>query len=86
MNPCKSKDACEKLIQKGVSARAVAASSMNTDSSRSHAVFTVHLERLDIDKDLFRFAKLNLVDLAGSERQTKGNFKCDLTSRFMLGM
>jgi kinesin family protein 3/17 len=47
---------------------------MNAQSSRSHAVFTINIERSDIGpdgKEAFRKGKLNLVDLAGSERQGK---------------
>ena len=47
---------------------------MNADSSRSHSIFTVYLERCDQSDDgdnHIRVAKLNLVDLAGSERQAK---------------
>ena len=45
---------------------------MNSYSSRSHAIFTIHLEQsclLD-DKDTL-FSKFNFVDLAGSERLKK---------------
>lgn len=43
---------------------------MNSESSRSHSVFTCIIEsRWEKDSmSLFRFARLNLVDLAGSER------------------
>ena len=59
---------------------------MNAESSRSHSIFTIHLERSDAvasesentqpnkktsNKTKIRVAKLNLIDLAGSERQGK---------------
>ncbi len=48
---------------------------MNAESSRSHSIFTIHLERAETDEtsgeEHIRVAKLNLVDLAGSERQAK---------------
>ncbi len=47
---------------------------MNADSSRSHSIFSIHLERCEEDEtgeEHIRAAKLNLVDLAGSERQAK---------------
>ena len=46
---------------------------MNQDSSRSHSIFTITMEMLDItgNADSIRTGKLNLVDLAGSERQAK---------------
>ncbi len=53
---------------------------MNADSSRSHSIFTIHMERCDKDdngEEHIRAGKLNLVDLAGSERQAKtGMFSC----------
>ena len=42
---------------------------MNATSSRSHALFTVHIESLEGEK--IKKSKLNFVDLAGSERQGK---------------
>ena len=42
---------------------------MNATSSRSHALFTVHIESLEGEK--VKASKVNLVDLAGSERQSK---------------
>ena len=50
---------------------------MNAESSRSHSIFTIHLERSSKDEsgeDRIRAAKLNLVDLAGSERQAKTGY------------
>ena len=45
------------------------------DSSRSHSIFTIHIEAAEKSdtgtKDKIRAGKLNLVDLAGSERQSK---------------
>lgn len=51
--------------------RRVASTSMNRESSRSHAVFTMTLESKELVNDLvnIRMSQLNLVDLAGSERQ-----------------
>lgn len=54
--------------------RSKAATLMNADSSRSHSIFTVYVERSDKDEtgeERIRAGKLNLVDLAGSERQGK---------------
>ena len=47
---------------------------MNLVSSRSHSIFTIHVETSEVLKDgeqHFRVGKLNMVDLAGSERQSK---------------
>ncbi|NXY89724.1 KIF15 protein, partial [Alcedo cyanopectus] len=51
--------------------RRVASTSMNRESSRSHAVFTVTVESMEkINETVnIRSSLLNLVDLAGSERQ-----------------
>lgn len=61
-------------MDRGWKLRSTGATLMNADSSRSHSIFTIHLERSETDnkgKDHIRVAKLNLVDLAGSERQGK---------------
>ncbi|CAM0906969.1 unnamed protein product [Alopecurus aequalis] len=59
------------LLLQGVANRKMAATNMNSESSRSHSVFTCviesHWERDSMAH--LRFGRLNLVDLAGSERQ-----------------
>lgn len=65
---------CEHVMELGWKNRSVGATLMNADSSRSHSIFTIHIEMCDLDEngqDHIRAGKLNLVDLAGSERQTK---------------
>ncbi|KAK5872049.1 hypothetical protein PBY51_012783 [Eleginops maclovinus] len=65
---------CERIIVQGWGNRAVGFTLMNKDSSRSHSIFTIHLEICNTDaegQDHLRAGKLNLVDLAGSERQSK---------------
>jgi len=63
------------MIEQGNKRRATAATLMNAESSRSHAVVILHLERHDAAtakrKARKLTAKLNLVDLAGSERVVK---------------
>ncbi|EHB04042.1 Kinesin-like protein KIF15, partial [Heterocephalus glaber] len=51
--------------------RRVASTSMNRESSRSHAVFTITIESMQKSSEIvnIRTSQLNLVDLAGSERQ-----------------
>ncbi|XP_011532266.1 kinesin-like protein KIF15 isoform X3 [Homo sapiens] len=51
--------------------RRVASTSMNRESSRSHAVFTITIESMEKSNEIvnIRTSLLNLVDLAGSERQ-----------------
>ncbi|XP_050372198.1 kinesin-like protein KIN-12C [Argentina anserina] len=60
-----------KLLLHGASNRKMAATHMNSESSRSHSVFTCIIESHWENDSMthFRFARLNLVDLAGSERQ-----------------
>ncbi|KAH7676329.1 Plus-end-directed kinesin ATPase protein [Dioscorea alata] len=64
------KDVLE-LLLKGAANRKIAATCMNSESSRSHCVFTCIIEsRWEKDSLLhLRYGQLNLVDLAGSERQ-----------------
>jgi hypothetical protein len=54
--------------------RMVGSTAMNATSSRSHAIFVVTIECIEVGVDgenHIRVGKLNLVDLAGSERQKK---------------
>ncbi|EPB79993.1 kinesin motor domain protein [Ancylostoma ceylanicum] len=63
------------LIEEGNKSRTVAATNMNAESSRSHAVFNITLTQIlkDVEKDFTgeKMAKISLVDLAGSERAGK---------------
>ncbi|KAJ1559406.1 Kinesin-like protein kif3b, partial [Cladochytrium tenue] len=66
----------EQLMAVGNSARSVGATLMNETSSRSHSIFTIHIESAEASgsvdgKDRLVGGKLHLVDLAGSERQSK---------------
>ncbi|XP_070571216.1 kinesin-like protein KIF9 [Ptychodera flava] len=61
------------LLFEGETNRAIAAHSLNSVSSRSHCIFTIHVEsrsRTESNAKYMR-SKLNLVDLAGSERLGK---------------
>ena len=73
--PCKSADDMLKAMFKGDQSRSVGATAMNSESSRSHSIFTIYVEvseKLEGAEDpKIRAGKLNLVDLAGSERQAK---------------
>ncbi|KAL6618057.1 kinesin-domain-containing protein [Neocallimastix californiae] len=60
-----------KILEIGAWKRSTASTRMNTQSSRSHSVFTLTLQS-KFEKDgitQIQESKLNLVDLAGSERQ-----------------
>ena len=63
--PVKSVDEMFKLLDYGNKNRSVAQTNMNATSSRSHALFTVHIESIE-GADKIRASKLNFVDLAGS--------------------
>ncbi|CAO2640692.1 Chromosome-associated kinesin KIF4 [Lemmus lemmus] len=59
-------------LERGNNSRTVASTAMNSQSSRSHAIFTISIEqRKKNDKNSSFRSKLHLVDLAGSERQKK---------------
>nr|XP_016852471.1 PREDICTED: chromosome-associated kinesin KIF4A isoform X3 [Anolis carolinensis] len=59
-------------LEQGNNSRTVAATAMNTQSSRSHAIFTISIEQKSkSDMNTSFHCKLHLVDLAGSERQKK---------------
>ena len=58
-----------RLLRKGCTARTTDESRMNKESSRSHAVFTIVVERSEGGpRGRVTIGKLRLVDLAGSER------------------
>ncbi|XP_053565509.1 kinesin-like protein KIF13B [Bombina bombina] len=65
----------ESLMSEGNKSRTVAATNMNEESSRSHAVFNIILTHTLCDVKSAtsgeKVSKLSLVDLAGSERATK---------------
>ncbi|KAM4042669.1 kinesin-like protein KIF13B isoform 2-T2 [Anomaloglossus baeobatrachus] len=65
----------ESLMSEGNKSRTVAATNMNEESSRSHAVFNIILTHTITDVQSAtsgeKVSKLSLVDLAGSERATK---------------
>ena len=68
-------DAVEKVIDDGTGNRTVAATKYNSESSRSHAVFEVHIQQKYKDEasgeEMQSKTKIALVDLAGSERSDK---------------
>ena len=57
--------------------RSVCSTSMNAQSSRSHSVFTLHLEGVNEKRGISLKGALNLVDLAGSERVKKSKVTGD---------
>lgn len=65
--PVSSAARVRELVEAASAARIVAATSVNEQSSRSHAIFVLKLKRTGPDGRARR-SKLSLVDLAGSER------------------
>jgi len=77
--PCRTPKEVTARLNYGANQRAVAATRMNAQSSRSHTVFCIRMEQLDgpvppqgakDDRQALN-AKINLIDLAGSERLAK---------------
>ncbi|XP_027927136.1 kinesin-like protein KIN-4C [Vigna unguiculata] len=62
----KTKDEMALYLSSGSLSRATGSTNMNSQSSRSHAIFTISMEQKNGDDILC--SKLHLVDLAGSER------------------
>jgi len=71
-SPCRTSAEIRRLIKFGLKKRVVSATVMNSNSSRSHAVFVIKVQRLtgraEDGSQEATMARLNLVDLAGSER------------------
>lgn len=67
----------EALMERASRARSVACTDMNAQSSRSHSVFTLHLQGVNDAEGVSLDGKLNLVDLAGSERASRSNVSGD---------
>jgi hypothetical protein len=68
-------EAVEKIIEDGTGHRTVAATKYNSESSRSHAVFELHIQQKYKDdasgEEMQSKVKIALIDLAGSERSDK---------------
>ena len=60
-------------LRRGDTVRKTASTLMNNQSSRSHVIFTVYMERVVYDGDSAQVlcSKLHIVDLAGSERNKR---------------
>lgn len=69
---------------KGLNKKRIAATLMNSESSRSHTIFIIKLVQAPVSmelqrsKELIRITQLNLVDLAGCEQQKKTGANGDL--------
>ena len=63
-----------KLMEQGNDARAVQATNMNENSSRSHSIFIMTVLQNNIEDKCAKSGKLYLVDLAGSEKISKTGY------------
>lgn len=66
-----SVDEVYQVLERGGQSRAVAATNMNQESSRSHSIFVIEVTQKNIETGSARAGRLYLVDLAGSEKVGK---------------
>ncbi|EGS21571.1 kinesin-like protein [Thermochaetoides thermophila DSM 1495] len=59
------------VMRRGGQARAVAATNMNQESSRSHSIFVITITQKNVETGSAKSGQLFLVDLAGSEKVGK---------------
>ncbi|KAF7546497.1 hypothetical protein G7Z17_g8381 [Cylindrodendrum hubeiense] len=59
------------VMKRGGNARAVAATNMNQESSRSHSIFVITITQKNVETGSAKSGQLFLVDLAGSEKVGK---------------
>ncbi|CAE6504115.1 unnamed protein product [Rhizoctonia solani] len=59
------------IMRQGGQARAVTATNMNAESSRSHSIFLITIQQKNIETGAMKTGNLYLVDLAGSEKVGK---------------
>mmetsp|Transcript_13077 Transcript_13077/g.23661 ORF Transcript_13077/g.23661 Transcript_13077/m.23661 type:complete len:1127 (-) Transcript_13077:160-3540(-) len=55
------------LLVRGNACRSVSSTQMNTDSSRSHAIFIMKIEQKDNTTGISKVSQLQMIDMAGSE-------------------
>lgn len=68
VHPIKSEDEAMQLLYLGDHNRIIAETPMNEASTRSHCIFTIHINIREGASSTIRRSKVHLVDLAGSER------------------
>ena len=66
-----SEEEVYEVLRRGGSARAVSATNMNAESSRSHSIFVVTVNQKNVETGSMKSGQLFLVDLAGSEKVGK---------------
>lgn len=75
MQVCPNEEEALNMLFEGDTNRTISEHRLNKQSSRSHCIFTIHIEsksRVDSNEKVI-VSKLHLVDLAGSERTKKTN-------------
>ena len=65
------------LLVRGNASRTVSSTKMNTDSSRSHAIFVMKIEQKDGVTGISKASQLVLIDMAGSELGSGGGGNTD---------
>uniref|UniRef100_A0A7N8XZS6 Kinesin-like protein n=1 Tax=Mastacembelus armatus TaxID=205130 RepID=A0A7N8XZS6_9TELE len=73
LHPVHSEEVALNLLFEGEMNRIIGSHALNRNSSRSHCIFTIHIESRSrtLSAATYVTSKLNLVDLAGSERVGK---------------
>src|SRR3984957_16824544 len=66
-----SVDEVYEVMRRGAMTRAVAATNMNQESSRSHSIFVITITQKNVETGSSKSGQLFLVDLAGSEKVGK---------------
>jgi len=75
---CSSAEELQALVDRGMSSRAVAATAMNSESSRSHLVLMVRIISVNKETKEQLKGKILIVDLAGSERLKKSQTEAEM--------
>jgi len=74
---CQNPEELSDLLETGMSARKVMATSMNSESSRSHLIFVTKIISVNVETKEKLTGKILIVDLAGSERLSKSQVTGD---------
>merc|ERR1712039_793618 len=74
---CKNPDELSDVLETGMAARKVMATSMNAESSRSHLIFCIKILSINKETKEQLKGKILIVDLAGSERLAKSQVTGD---------
>jgi len=75
---CQSAEELAELLERGNRQRTVAATAMNSESSRSHLIFVIKIVRVSMETGQQTRGKILMCDLAGSERLKKSEVTGDM--------